>query len=127
MSDHNDTTIHITPAHRGELTCRYPRQSDYQDVYIALDLRDGEMWASYDAEIGNAVPLDVWHGHVRRYPIHTRSVQDANRLMREVRRVARRVVAGYEDHWNGSNRVARLSEDAQAADDMIAEYLDRES
>lgn len=116
--------VTITPARRGDLTCQYDGQYQPQPTFIALELRDGgELYAAYNPEIGNAVPMDVYHGHIRRYPIHTQSVTLANKLMRQILPLAERVWEGYESAWNGSNHVARFTEDAQFAERDIERIL----
>lgn len=104
---------------RFALACQYPGQTQPQSAYIALDLRDRTMWAEYDPEIGNAVSMAVCHGHVRRYYIPPLVADVANRLMQDLEPLARRVCDGYESEWNGSNHVAKLSEDAQEAETEI--------
>ena len=66
--------VHITP-HTAEddilhpLYHHYDGQFEAQTAYVELDLRDGELRADWDAEVGNGVPADVWHGLRRRYGI----------------------------------------------------------
>ena len=55
------------PAHH--LYKRYPGQTTPQETYIDLDLRVGVLSADTNPEVGNAVPMPVWEGKVRRYPL----------------------------------------------------------
>lgn len=76
---------------------QYQGQFEAQPAYISCDLRTGEIWAAANGEIGNAVPMDVYHGHVR---------------------LAARmgpIIDGYESRWDGSNHVANFTEGAQQA------------
>jgi len=109
-----------------ELLRRYHGQNEPQGAYIELGLRHETMHATYNAEIGGAIPFSVYHGHDRRYGIPTFTAKAANRLMHELLPLAERVVAGYESVWDGHNHVAHLSEDAQAADAEIAERCEFE-
>ncbi len=102
-----------------ELHCQYSSQTSAQTCYVELDLAAHTLHASYDAEIGNAVPLSVWHGHDRRYPIPCLTADAANKLMGEILPLAERVLAGYESIWDGNNNVARLSDDADEAEREI--------
>lgn len=102
-----------------ELYRHYQGQSEPQSAYIALDLEDGRMWADYDAEVGNGVPESVFHGRDRRYGIPLLTAAAANDLMRELAPLAQRVVDGSDIEWDGNNRVARLNDDAQAAEAEI--------
>ena len=105
-----------------DLACWYPGQTGPQDAYIAVDLAKRTMWAAYNAEIGNAVPAEVWHGYIRRYAIPALLPSAANALMAEWESLARRVCDGYESKWDGNNYIAHLTEDAQAADEEL-DYL----
>ncbi|MBM9510058.1 hypothetical protein [Actinacidiphila acididurans] len=106
-----------------ELYRHYDGQSEPQPAYIALDLEDARMWATYNAEIGNAVPFDVFHGIERRYGIPLLTAQAANRVMEELRPLAERILADSTVDWDGNNNVATLGADAQAAENEIAERL----
>jgi len=108
------------------LANRYPGQTNQQDCYISLDLSNETLTAESNPEIGNAVPMSNYHGHERRYSIPCLTAAAANDLLDEIAPLAERVIAGYESAWNGSNHVARLSEDAQAAEaeiDKICEQV----
>lgn len=99
---------------------RYSGQSHGQPAYIALDAEHANAWADYNAEIGNAIPLTVHHGHVTRWEI--RNDLDAgaiNSILRDCATLFARIVAGYESVWDGSNNVARYSPDARAAMDDV--------
>ena len=67
-------TVRIVPA--GDLLCVYPPgRQEPQACYIALDVRDGDFWAAYNPEVGNAVPMAVWHGIVCRWRIPVRTAR----------------------------------------------------
>lgn len=104
-----------------DLLCVYGGQSRPQDCYVALDTRDGQFFADYNGEVGNAVPADVWHGIVRRWAIPPLSAAGANALLADLAPAAERVLAGAEVRWNGSNHVGVLDEDADVANAEIAE------
>lgn len=97
----------------------YDGQMAIQDCYIEIDLKAEAMEATYNGEIGNAVPMDVWHGLRRRYEIPCILPATADALMADLLPLAERVQAGHETIWDGSNHVSRLSADAQAASDEI--------
>ena len=106
--------------------CRYPGQTSPQSAYIELDLQNKTLAAYYNSEIGNAVPFSVWHGHDRRYWVPSdASAHDLNTLMAEIAPVASRLYDGYESEWNGSNHVARLTEDAEEAELEIEAIIER--
>ncbi|MFJ9188560.1 hypothetical protein ACIRQO_36600 [Streptomyces anulatus] len=106
-----------------ELHRHYDGQNESQDAYIELDLRQGSLLADYDAEVGNAAPPAVHHGFERRYPIPVLTGDAANRVMEEIAPMAARVLADWEEIWDGNNMVARLGEAARAAEAEIEEHL----
>ncbi|MGW7318295.1 hypothetical protein [Streptomyces sp. NPDC054865] len=106
-----------------ELHRHYDQQSEAQPAYIELDLPRGTLSADYNAEIGNSVPFTVYHGQDRRYSIPVLTADAANRVMKELAPLADRILADWEEVWDGNNNVVRLGEDAQAAEDEIEAML----
>ena len=106
-----------------ELYRRYKGQSEAQPCYIELDLREGTLLADWDAEVGGAVPFPVHHGFERRYGIPLLTGDAANRVMEEIRPLAERILADWEQEWDGNNMVARLGSDALAAEEEIEKHL----
>lgn len=116
-----ETRVQIIPV-QGEpdtLYHHYPGQTERQDCFIALDLRDGKLWADYDSEIGNAVPADVYHGIVRRYPIPALQPATVNKLMEDIAPFAQIVLDDSEIVWDGSNHVARMGKRGHEAEQDI--------
>ncbi|MDH6544934.1 hypothetical protein [Streptomyces sp. SPB4] len=106
-----------------ELFRHYDGQSGAQPAYIELDLPNGTLSADYNAEIGNGIPFSVYHGQDRRYGIPVLTADAANRVMKEIAPLADRILADWEEIWDGSNTVVRLGEDARAAEDEIEARL----
>ncbi|KNE83336.1 hypothetical protein AB0B04_19340 [Streptomyces xinghaiensis] len=106
-----------------ELYRQYDGQFEAQPAYIELDLREGTLLADYNGEIGNAVPFSVYYGFERRYGIPVLTADAANRVMREIAPMAARILADWEEVWDGQNMVARLGKDAIAAEDDIETLL----
>ncbi|MFD7661031.1 hypothetical protein [Streptomyces sp. NPDC059788] len=107
-----------------ELYRQYSGQSEPQPCYIELDLREGVLLASYNAEIGNAVPFSVHYGFDRRYDIPLLHAEAANQALRDVTPLADRILADWEQVWDGNNLVARLGKDAQAAEEELDALLE---
>lgn len=108
-----------------QLYHRYPGQTNPQGCYIELDTRTGEWTADYNAEIGNAVPMDVWHSRTLRFRLGAvPNAAHANRLLEELAPLAQRILDGASVEWDGSNLVGRFTADAQAAENEIDEILD---
>lgn len=118
-----DTKIRIIPVEGpiDRLCIRYGSQSDRQAVYLEVDLDNATITVAYNTEIGNAVTMDVWHGRTNRYGlIGIPTPEAANELMKDALPLVRRMVAGYETYWDGSNNVGRYTTaDACAADDEM--------
>lgn len=108
-----------------ELHCRYPGQTSAQPCHVELDCESGALCAEYDTEIGNAVPMRVYHGHVQRWGIPALRARFANALLEEIAPLAERVVAGYDSEWNGHNNVATFDADATAAMAEIGDLCER--
>ncbi|MFE2528758.1 hypothetical protein ACFXEL_31565 [Streptomyces sp. NPDC059382] len=106
-----------------ELFRHYDGQSEAQPAYIELDLPNGLLLADYNAVIGNAVPPTVRNGQDRRYTIPVLTADAANRVMKEIAPLADRILADWEEVWDGNNTVVRLGEDARAAEDEIEAKL----
>lgn len=104
---------------RHSVYARYPSQSKPQDGQICLNCETGSVWACYNTEVGSAVTMDEYHGHIQTFnvPAYT-SGATLNWLMEHLRPEFERIVSGYTSEWNGSNHVARFSIEA-------AETLDR--
>ncbi|ASY37020.1 MULTISPECIES: hypothetical protein [unclassified Streptomyces] len=110
-----------------ELFHQYDGQFEAQPAYIELGLKDGILLADYDSEIGGAVPSSVFHGFDVRWSVPVLTGAAANRVLKQVAPLARRMLADWEEVWNGNNMVARLGEDARAAHDEIRDVLDSAS
>lgn len=83
-----------TPA--DALHVHYSGQPEPQQVFAALDLRDGEWSIDYNGEIGNTVPADVWHRHVIRYPLDAiPTAEAANTLLNGAVGAAQAVLDAY--------------------------------
>lgn len=98
---------------------RYSSQTSPQDCYIELDLREGTLLADYDSEVGNAVPSEARNGFWRWYPIPALTGSAADELMKQIAPLADRILADWEEVWDGNNHKARLGKDAQAAEEEI--------
>ena len=103
------TTLSILPvSHNADLCDIYPNQGEPQACFIALDLRTGRMSAQTNPEIGNAVPMDVWHGLVRRYYMPRPPLAvTVNALMQNIAKHAQTILDHAAVVWDGNNNVVR--------------------
>lgn len=118
--------VTITPVEGDELHHQYPGQTAPQDCYVQLICETGALSASWNGEIGNAVPVGVWHRRVLRWNIPALTEGAANALLEEIAPLAERVVAGYSERWDGSNHVGEFDADADDAIEAIARLCDRD-
>lgn len=102
---------------------QHPRQSHPQPACIALT-EDGVVKSVVDYDIGGGYPSDVWHGRTLWFQFP--ADMTASKIRELVRRLLpslERVHAGHEVEWDGHNHVGRLTDDAAAASNEIAEIL----
>jgi len=109
-----------------KLYTRYPRQTNGQPVYLEIDPKTETMRMAINGEIGNAVPMDVWHGVRLRYTLNIiPTIDAANALMEDAEPLAERIIAGHEIKWDGSNHCGYLNDDAIAAQEELEMIVDR--
>lgn len=106
-----------------ELFRQYHGEFKPQPTYIELGLQSETLLADYDSEVGGASPASVHYGFDRRYPIPLLTGKAANEVMERIRPLAERILADWEETWDGNNMVARLGEDALAAEEEIEDIL----
>jgi len=93
------------------LYCWYEGQTQPQDAYIEIDLDEETVRADWDAEIGNAVPANVWHGRARRFNVSNQLTQEeVDALIEKIKPYAKVLYANYIRHWDGSNYVSRFED-----------------
>lgn len=111
------------------LYCKYDRQNQAQRAFLEIDPESEPptLSAGYSGEIGNAIPFAVWHNRLLRYRLPSAISGSALRELMaadgEVMALARRIVDGYEVHWDGSNHKGRLDRDATDASERLDEML----
>lgn len=111
---------HLGDGSRAPLYQHYQGQTQAQPAYVELE-EDGTVNASYDPEIGGAVPMTVWHGRDRRYPVsNSISMDGLKALLAYITPLLQRVHDGLSIEWDGSNIVGRLTEAAENAEAKIS-------
>tara|TARA_R100000808_G_scaffold19320_1_gene41976 strand:+ start:567 stop:1187 length:621 start_codon:yes stop_codon:yes gene_type:complete len=122
--------VHITPCEEEDgvlhpLYQKYEQEIEGQPAYVELDVRTGSLYADWDAEVGNGVPADVWHGLRRRYGIiNILTTEEINTLLTELAPIAQRIVDGTDIQSDGLQDRPVLSEQAQAAEEALTEECD---
>ncbi|RSS38911.1 hypothetical protein [Streptomyces sp. WAC08241] len=117
------TKLTTIPTGATELHLQYDGQHKPQPAYLELDLKNGRLYADVDSVIGSGAPASVFHGFDRRYGIPALTGTAADRLIEEIKPLAQRMLADWEEIWDGNNMVARLGEDAAAAEEEIEEIV----
>ena len=96
------------------LCCRFQGQTNLQPIHLEVRCEDRIVRVDYSSEIGNGVPMSVWHGRTLRFDLPPVSVSQARAILDDVRVRAcvEGILAGYSTRWDGSNYVGILDEDA---------------
>jgi len=106
---------------------KYPRQTEPQGAFIEIDPREESVRADWNAEIGNAVPWDVWRFLILRIPVspyvNGDALADALHSI-EAAKYLKVICSGYSIAWNGDRCIGRLTESAQTALDDLERWLD---
>jgi len=100
---------------------QYAGQCQAQDAFIALDA-DGDVYADFSGEIGNAVPASVWNGLDKRISISPfASGYGLQQLFNDAKFLSavNRYYDGRTTGWDGNNRTSVLTEDAREALDEL--------
>ncbi len=104
---------------RGRLTFTYRSQTNPQPICADI-LDDGTVHVFGNPEIGNAVPMDVYHGIIQRVGVWGVSTQaEAREWYRSNKTLIQRIVAGMDKRWDGNNFVGTLTDDARRALDTL--------
>lgn len=108
-----------------ELFCQYGADRP-QPCVLSLDLRSGVLTAQYNPAVsgGNAVPMSVFHGCTRWFPIPVLTTAAANQLLLEVTPLAVRILAGAVVDWVGGNYIGSLHGDAVTASEEMHDRCD---
>jgi len=119
-------TIKIDRSYRDSTapTCRrYDGRPQAQAGLMELD-EEGNVTVGYDPEIGDAVPMHVWHGRTRRFHIpNDLTVHGVDKLIDTVEADLQIVYDDLEISWNGSNIVGKLSEAGEDAELQIEDAI----
>lgn len=120
----NATTISITFPRN--ITASALAASRTEKVYLWIDWETGKVDFSskHQSEWGNTT-FHEYHGHSTRFEVSGDKVRALRAWFKEnVAPLVAEVVAGYRSEWNGSNNVARFSEDAQVSLQRIRDLFE---
>lgn len=106
-----------------DLYCCHDGRDGEQPCVVELECENGALSADYLVDSGTT-PGEVWHGLTQQWGIPLLTADTANALMHRIAPLAQKVLDGYEEIWDGSNHVGRLTEAASAASDKIERMCD---
>jgi hypothetical protein len=97
---------------------QYYGQTNPQPAF--LEIESGEVWFDWNAEVGNAIPMSVYHRRALRLPVPNHLTPAGYQsLLEDITPALREIMAGHTLQWEGNNHVGRLTEEAQAAFDGL--------
>jgi len=98
---------------------KYQNQCMPQPAYLELDptkCTNGLIChADYSGEIGNGVPMSVWHNRVFRIPMSPEVSRRGLKALEQDEKfitLVDQLVDSWEEVWNGNNYVGRFDSDA---------------
>jgi hypothetical protein len=111
-------TTKITITVQDPLYHKYPGQSNPQPAYLTIVPESERCYLDSSSEIGNAMPMEVWHGVQIR--IGVPPCVDPGMITEwleseKAQILLGRIIAGHRVEWDGSNHRGRMSEDSVSA------------
>jgi len=95
------------------LYVQYDRQTSPQDAFVEIHA-DGTVNYESNSEIGNAVPVSVWHGRIRRIKIPNHFTATGYQQLHDYLMADLEIlINGMDEKWDGSNWVGTLTEGAR--------------
>jgi len=105
----------IYPKTENELYKKYPSQDRPQPCFVLIDCIDKTLSVRYDPEVGYAIPIMVWMGHIRRIDIPVLTNDAAKYFLDKIAPIAAKIIDGYSSDWDGGNYVASYTDGANEA------------
>lgn len=104
-----------------------PSGTPYDRVHLDIDEDGAVSLTTRTYYGGDSTPMEIWHGRTLRYTVNPGA--DAEWLREhlaeggELATLIDRIVAGHSVHWDGSNHVGRLTDEAQDASERLDALL----
>ena len=114
------------PKSRKDYFCQYLGQAYPQGAYLQLRMSDEtpNLCATFNGEIGNAVPSDVYHGYTLRFDFPSEaSLKDVRSAMKKVAPMCAELAKGFDTDWDGNNMVGVYDSNLR---DKVQNVLDAE-
>ena len=114
------------PKARKDYLCQYPGREFPQGAYLQLRMsaEPPHLCATFNGEVGPAVPEDVYHGHTLRFEFpYDARLRDVREAMKKVAPMCAQLARGYGTRFDGQSMVGVYD---HALRDKIQETLDVE-
>ena len=112
------------PRARKDYLCQYPGREYPQGAYIQLRMsaEPPHLCATFNGEVGTAVPEDVYHGHTLRFEFPCDALlKDVRGVMKKVAPLCAELAKGYDTRFDGQSMVGVYD---HALRDKIQDELD---
>lgn len=97
------------------LYVQYGGQSQPQGAYVEIHA-DGSVYYESNGEIGNAVPVSVWHRRVLRITIpNDLTARGYEQLHDAIAEQLEAIIAGMDERWDGNNWVGTITDESREA------------
>ena len=112
------------PKARKDYLWQYPGRDYPQGAYLQLRMsaEPSHLCATFNGEVGTAVPEDVYHGHTLRFDFPcTALLKDVRGAMKKVAPMCAQLARGYDTRFDGQSMVGVYD---HALRDKIQDELD---
>lgn len=94
---------------------RYYGQLSPQFCYLEVDPQERSIKCSWNGEVGNSVPINVWNRCILRFHIPCITKTSANKMMNDsrVQSLVEDICNGHSIEWDGSNNIGVLTGKAE--------------
>jgi hypothetical protein len=111
---------------KAPLYLHYERQANPQPAYLWLT-EDSQVIVDSTGEIGNAVPMSVWHQRDLRWPVpHDLTPAGIDQILDAVLPLLEELYDHHTVEWDGSNMVGELDDRGRKLSDEIDRLLHEE-
>jgi len=114
------------PKARKNYLCQYPGREFPQGAYLQLRMaaEPPHLCATFNGEVGTAVPEDVYHGHTLRFEFpYDALLKDVRGAMKKVAPMCAELAKGYDTRFDGQSMVGVYDRKLR---DKIQETMDAE-
>ena len=114
------------PKARKDYLCQYPDREYPQGAYLQLRMSADppHLCATFNGEVGTAVPEDVYHGHTLRFEFpYNALLKDVRETMKKVAPMCAELAKSYDTKFDGQSMVGVYDRELR---DKIQQTMDAE-